>query len=75
MRIIAAMSDLTQLELPAELANKRIKALVQGVRLAKARLRPVGTLVEKLNRSLIQGGAIIKQSNQMEHSMRVLKFC
>ena len=48
LRIIAAMSDLTQLELPAGLANKRIKALVQGVRLAKARLRPVGRLVEKL---------------------------
>ena len=54
---IAAMSDLTQLELPAGLAHKNFKALVQGVRLAKAiggesklfgDCITVGTLVEKL---------------------------
>ena len=84
--IIAVISDLMHLELPVGLAHKKLKALIQGVRLAMARLSAVAgevdlfgncftvsMLVEKLKQQFCKVGAIIKQSNQMEHIMTVLK--
>ena len=63
--IIVAITDLTNLELPAGLAHEKIEAIVQGVRVAKVRLRavagdaelfadwfPVGSLVKKLKQEI-----------------------
>ena len=41
LTIIEEMSDLTEIKLTAGLAHKKLKALVQGVRLEKVRFRAV----------------------------------
>ena len=74
LMIIAAMSNLTQPKLPAGLAHKKVKALVQGVRLEKARLRAVGGETKLFADSFTVGLLIEKLKKGLERRVAAIQL-